>query len=112
MGGNLRGIQVLKLLRKTGTMFRYLFDSGVPFYKKLLIIGGLLYFILPIDLLPDPVLGFGFIDDGVIFLFILMKLYDELERYEKQRPQKVRKKTKTDSIDIDYEVLDDERSDK
>jgi uncharacterized membrane protein YkvA (DUF1232 family) len=108
MGKNMTRFQALRLIRKTGTMFRYLFDPKVPIFKKLLIIGGLLYLILPLDLIPDPVLGFGFIDDGVIFLFILMKLSDELDRYDKQQMTSAPKKKMDGSIDVDYEVLDDE----
>ena len=36
---------------------------------------------MPIDVIPEPVLGFGFIDDIVLWLFILTHLSDELYKY-------------------------------
>ena len=39
---------------------------------------------MPIDLIPAPVLIFGFIDDIVLWLFILSHLKDELDQYWKE----------------------------
>ena len=44
---------------------KFLLDPSVPKRKKLLIIFGIIYLIMPIDVIPEPVLGFGFIDDIV-----------------------------------------------
>ena len=56
-------------------------DKTVPRRKKLLIVAGLIYLFLPVDLIP-PVLGpFGFIDDAVLWLWILWNLKDTLDTY-------------------------------
>ena len=62
---------------------KFLLDPSVPKRKKLLIIFGIIYLIMPIDVIPEPVLGFGFIDDIVLWLFILTHLSDELDKYWK-----------------------------
>ena len=53
-------------------------DPNVPKRKKFLVIFGIIYLLMPIDLIPAPVLIFGFIDDIVLWLFILSHLKDEL----------------------------------
>ena len=56
-------------------------DREVPFRKKLLIIAGIIYLFLPLVLLP-PILGpFGFIDDIVLWLWIIWHLKDTLDQY-------------------------------
>ncbi len=59
-------------------------DPNVPKRKKFLVIFGIIYLLMPIDLIPAPVLIFGFIDDIVLWLFILSHLKDELDQYWKE----------------------------
>lgn len=63
---------------------KFLLDPSVPKRKKLLIIFGIIYLIAPIDIIPEPVLGFGLIDDVILWLFILTYLSDELDKYWKE----------------------------
>jgi uncharacterized membrane protein YkvA (DUF1232 family) len=39
------------------------FDSKTPFRVRLILIGALAYFVLPIDFIPDFIVGIGFGDD-------------------------------------------------
>jgi len=56
-------------------------DKTVPKRKKLLIILGLVYLFVPVDLIP-PVLGpFAVIDDLVLWLWIIWNLKDTLDNY-------------------------------
>ena len=59
-------------------------DPKVPKRKKLLVIFRIIYLIMPNDLIPAPVLIFGFVDDLVLWLFILTHLRDELDKYWKE----------------------------
>lgn len=59
-------------------------DPNVPKRKKFLVIFGIIYLLMPIDLIPAPVLIFGFVDDIVLWLFILTHLKDELDQYWKE----------------------------
>lgn len=44
-------------------LFYTLSDEKVPLKNKSIIVGALGYFILPVDLVPDAIIGLGFTDD-------------------------------------------------
>ncbi|KQC02658.1 YkvA family protein [Pedobacter sp. Hv1] len=46
------------------------------------VIAGLLYFISPIDLIPDFIVGLGFIDDIYILTLIYKQIAKDLEKYQ------------------------------
>ncbi|MTI68734.1 MAG: DUF1232 domain-containing protein [Firmicutes bacterium] len=97
-------------LRKIPLAFKYVFDGEVALKNKIWIIFGLIYLVSPIDLIPEPVLGLGIVDDFVLLTFILNKMSTTLENYsyEKQR-KKQYKDIKGEIIeDVDYEIKDDE----
>jgi uncharacterized membrane protein YkvA (DUF1232 family) len=62
MGGFLQRLRYYLLI---------LFDRQTPWYVKLLLAAGLLYIIVPVDLLPDTVPLFGWLDDLAIASFIV-----------------------------------------
>jgi uncharacterized membrane protein YkvA (DUF1232 family) len=63
--------------RQARLILRLLRDRRVPIWPKLIIPATALYILSPIDLLADPILGLGQIDDLAVFL-IGMKLFVEL----------------------------------
>jgi uncharacterized membrane protein YkvA (DUF1232 family) len=95
----------VKLMRKLFNLryfFTYLFDRKIPFIKKLWIYLVFIYFISPIDLFPDPILGFGFIDDAVIFIFSFIKILNDLDKYAGQKNNnKPKNPSKGKVIDMD-----------
>ena len=44
------------------------FDRGTPLKAKGILIGALAYFVLPIDTVPDILLGLGFTDDLAVLI--------------------------------------------
>jgi uncharacterized membrane protein YkvA (DUF1232 family) len=44
------------------------FDKATPLKAKGILIGALAYFILPVDVVPDFILGLGFTDDMAVLL--------------------------------------------
>lgn len=48
-----------------------LLDRQTPWYVKLTLAAGLLYIIVPVDILPDTVPIFGWLDDLAIASFIV-----------------------------------------
>ena len=44
------------------------FDRATPMRAKGVLIGALAYFVLPIDVIPDLILGLGFTDDMAVLL--------------------------------------------
>lgn len=52
-------------------------------------VGAVLYFVLPLDLIPDLILGVGFIDDIAVIAWVMNQIRDELDRFrdwESARP--------------------------
>ena len=56
-------------------------DKTVPKRKKALVIFGLVYLFLPMDVIPPVLFPFGFLDDLVLWLFIIWHLSDILDTY-------------------------------
>ena len=56
-------------------------DETVPKRKKLLIVLGIIYLFLPIDLIPPVLFPFGFLDDLVLWIWIIWHLKDTLDQY-------------------------------
>jgi uncharacterized membrane protein YkvA (DUF1232 family) len=92
----------MNIFSRLKAMFRLLFNDRIRFIDKLPIILMLLYILNPIDLIPLPVLGFGILDDLVVFV-VLMKLVDRtlLKYYNEEKkdldPEHI-------ITDVDYEV--------
>ncbi|QIB68492.1 DUF1232 domain-containing protein [Aminipila butyrica] len=56
-------------------------DKTVPRRKKLLIILGIAYLISPLDLIPAVLFPIAWMDDLVLWIWILLHLKDELDKY-------------------------------
>ena len=56
-------------------------DKTVPKRKKLLIVLGIIYLFLPIDLIPPVLFPFGFLHDLVLWIWIIWHLKDTLDQY-------------------------------
>ncbi|KGX89886.1 YkvA family protein [Pontibacillus marinus] len=88
-----RRLKFLLQLKKSGPFLLDFFRSQeVENSKKilsvLLFVG---YFLLPIDIIPDPLLFLGFVDDAAVLAFVL-------ERIVKMAPESLKRK---------YGLLDD-----
>ena len=66
-----------EIARQSRLILRLLGDGRVPIWPKLIIPATLVYIVSPVDLLADPILGLGQIDD-VAVLLIGLKLFVEL----------------------------------
>ena len=56
-------------------------DKTVPKRKKLLVVFGVVYLLLPVDLIPPVLFPFGFLDDLVLWLWIISHLAETLDQY-------------------------------
>jgi uncharacterized membrane protein YkvA (DUF1232 family) len=65
--------------------FDYIKDKEVSKVKKGLILVSLLYFILPTDIVPDFIIGLGWLDDAAVAAFIWNALRSEVGDYIKNR---------------------------
>ena len=95
---------LLKRIRAIKEMMK---DKTVPKRKKALVIFGLIYLVLPVDLIPPVLFPFGFLDDLVLWLFIIWHLSDILDTYwmgEKTEYYSKNFKSKNLVEDVTYNV--------
>jgi uncharacterized membrane protein YkvA (DUF1232 family) len=65
-------------------LYSYMKDSSVKWYRKAIIVAALIYFIVPIDTIPDFTPLFGYLDDLGVLTALLKYLGDELTAYYPQ----------------------------
>ena len=54
----------------------------LPWKAVFFLAAGLLYFVTPADLIPDFILGTGFLDDAVVVAYVMKAIRDDLARFE------------------------------
>ena len=82
-------------------------DKTVPKRKKAIIIGGIIYLFLPIDISPPFIFPVGILDDIVVWLLILWYLRSELDKYwNGEKVTDLSKKFRGKQVvdDVEYEV--------
>lgn len=62
-------------------MFAYFKDPETPKLKKIIIAAGLLYFVTPIDIIPDTIPVLGLLDDIGVLSMVASYMINELEEY-------------------------------
>ena len=87
------------------------FMMAVPWYKKALVIAGIVYLFLPFDIIPPILFPFGIIDDIIVWLLILWYLSSELDKYwigekPKDYSRKFRGKNVVDDVEYDVDEGD------
>lgn len=98
----------MSVLKRLIIAFKFLLDKKVPLKSKLWILVPLIYLISPIDLIPDPVLGFGIVDDLVLISFLIHKISEKLNEYIVKRNRN--KDIKGKIIEgVEYEVKKDDK---
>ena len=68
-------------------MYYSLMDETTPISIKVSIASALLYFILPIDAIPDFILGFGLMDDIGVILFIWNRISPYITQEHKEKAE-------------------------
>ena len=90
-------------------------DKTVRWYKKALIIFGIVYLFLPVDIIPPIIFPFGFIDDIIVWALILWYLSSELDKYwigEKPKDYSSKYRSKNIVDDVEYDVDDEDGEEK
>ena len=110
----MRFISLLVLGKRIGAIGQMMKDKSVSFWKKLLIIFGIVYLISPIDIIPAPVFMFAWVDDFILWIWILWYLRDELDKYckiEKSEylSKKFYGKNIVEGVEYEVEETDDEK---
>ncbi len=53
----------------------------IPYRTLVLLFVGILYFVTPIDIIPDFIIGVGMLDDVAVIGFIIKGIQKDLDRY-------------------------------
>jgi uncharacterized membrane protein YkvA (DUF1232 family) len=81
-GGMLSEIPILISLVKAYIEKRY---ANVPIGTVIAIVGALLYFLSPIDLVPDLLPAIGLVDDAAVIALALKLVHDDVKEYKSWR---------------------------
>lgn len=57
--------------------------TDIPLGSMIAIIGSLIYYLSPVDLIPDIIPGVGYLDDATVITSVLVLIKDDVEQYEK-----------------------------
>jgi uncharacterized membrane protein YkvA (DUF1232 family) len=61
-----KALRTIPFMDEVVAAYFAMLDSQTPMHARLTLIGALAYFVLPFDLVPDIILGVGFLDDASI----------------------------------------------
>ena len=53
----------------------------IPWGSIVLVIVAILYFVSPIDLIPDVIIGIGYVDDAAIIAFVVAQIKADLDNF-------------------------------
>ena len=71
----------IRFAKEIKALFRYLLDGNVQWYRKSIVIGALIYFISPIDAIPDIAPLVGYLDDLGVIMATVKFMGKELTPY-------------------------------
>ncbi|RFU65194.1 YkvA family protein [Peribacillus glennii] len=54
---------------------------NIPYKSLIVIIGSILYFVMPADSIPDVLVGLGFTDDAAVIAFAIKQVKDDLDKF-------------------------------
>jgi uncharacterized membrane protein YkvA (DUF1232 family) len=71
----------LDILKHVLALYRYMIDPEVNWTKKALVVAALVYFIVPIDAIPDFSPIVGYLDDAAVVAAVVKTLGKGLAKY-------------------------------
>lgn len=60
----------------------------IPYGSMLMITASIVYFVVPIDIIPDFIVSLGFIDDAAIIGLIMKQIESDLEKYRQWKVER------------------------
>lgn len=73
--------------------------TDIPLKSLTSIVAAIIYFVIPTDLIPDFILGTGFLDDAAVLSYLFTVIKDDINKY------KLFKKTKSDRLSVKEMVI-------
>ncbi|MCE1189634.1 MAG: DUF1232 domain-containing protein [Ignavibacteria bacterium] len=71
----------ISFLKDIQALYRYFKDPEVQWYRKTIVVAALIYFISPIDMIPDITPLIGYLDDMAVIAAVLKYMGSELKPY-------------------------------
>jgi|SRR3989339_1629791 len=71
----------IRFANEVKALYRYMVDKQVPWYRKSIVVAALIYFISPIDAIPDIAPLVGYLDDLGVITAVIKYLGHELVSY-------------------------------
>ena len=71
----------ISFVKDIKALFNYMTDSHIAWYRKSIVVGALIYFITPIDAIPDIAPLIGYLDDLGVITAVLKYMGSELIPY-------------------------------
>lgn len=100
---------ILKFFKRISVLYKYLLDKDVSIFKKIMVVSMLIYVFSPLDLIPEIVLGFGFIDDALLAVYVISLISSELDKYISKQDEENISMDKEKTIEnVDYEIKDED----
>jgi uncharacterized membrane protein YkvA (DUF1232 family) len=66
-----RALRTIPFITEVVAAYYAMLDPTTPTRARMVLIGALLYFVTPLDFVPDLVLGLGFLDDASVLMAAL-----------------------------------------
>ncbi|MGB9663600.1 MAG: YkvA family protein [Ignavibacteria bacterium] len=79
-------------------LYNYLKDDSVKWYRKLIVISALLYFISPIDSIPDLAPLVGYLDDLGVIAATIKYIGSEIQPYYRSKPSPKKEKVEEEDL--------------
>ena len=71
----------LSFTKDLKALFNYFSSSNIPLYRKSIVVAALVYFIMPIDSIPDIAPLIGYLDDLGVITAVIKYLGSELTQF-------------------------------
>lgn len=72
---------IFKIISHLKAMKRYMMDKDVKWYRKSVVIAALVYFVMPLDVMPDFAPLLGYLDDIGVVAWTIKFLGNEVTSY-------------------------------
>jgi uncharacterized membrane protein YkvA (DUF1232 family) len=75
------------LFARIGAIKSLMKDVTIPKRKKALVVFGIVYLLLPVDIIPAVIFPVAWMDDALLWLYIIWNLKDYLDNYWMGEPE-------------------------
>ena len=79
--------------------------DGVSRQTIVAVTAALLYFVVPLDVIPDFLIGWGFIDDAAVVGYVMTKLAAEMDAFRRWQERAVEREDKVAEADLGEEEV-------